>query len=229
MTNSAKDTKPKVARFTTPPFVLSFPNLFEPRAQENEDGTKGKPKFGCAAIWTPEKFSDGDKLKYKAILAELDRVSIEAFGKPWKKLDGSVFKKGLRNGASKEGLAGYGEGTRFANLTSRSRPGVVDKNKNPIGPEEGNAEEVYPGCICRATVNVYSFGLKKGSKGKGVAIGLQNIQKIADGPRLDNRVAAADDFDEELESQWLDQDGDIDGDGDGAATETGDDAGDDFD
>lgn len=194
----AKDEK--VRKLITPPFRLSFPNLFV--AKKNSDDPEAKPKFGCSAIWTPAKFTDRDKKLWQAILAELDRVSKETFKKSWKELPPDVYKKGLRDGAAKDGLEGYGAGTRFANLTSNQRPGVIDADKSVISMEEGNTDLIYPGAYCRATVNVYAFT----KKGKGVAIGLRNIQKIKDGERLDSRVAAEDDFDEDVDSSWLDSD-----------------------
>lgn len=203
--------KKEVTRYLTPPFVASFPRLFEAHKME---GDQGKPKYSVCAIWKPGDFNEADKVKWNAILKGLDKAARDAFKTAWKDLDASTHKKGLRNGKSKEGMAGFGEGTRFANLTSLQRPGVIDKNKAKVGPEEGNADEIYPGCICRATVTVYSYGLKKGSKGKGVAIGLTNLQKLADGPRLDNRVAAEDDFDEDVDSRFMD-DTDIDGEDNG--------------
>lgn len=203
----ATATKPKgkreIKKYTTPVFRLSFPHLFV--AQKMSDDDNSTPKFGCQAIWTPSKFTPAEKEQWKKILSALDDASKAAFKKPWKELPANV-KRGLRNGNEKEGLEGYGEGTRFASLTSKMRPGVVsitkddDGNYIKISPDEGNADEIYPGCYCRATVTVYSYD----NKGKGVAIGLRNIQKIKDGARLDSRVDANEDFDEEVDSAWLD-------------------------
>lgn len=209
--------KKEVRRFTTPPFVVSFPNVFE--AKKHEDG-EGPAKFGLTAIWRPAKFTDADKVLWKKIIQELHTVSKRDFKKAWNELPDNV-KRGLRDGAAKEGIEGYGDGTRFANMTTKSRPGVVDKDKNVISPDEGNEDLIYPGCIARATINVYSYGLKKGSKGKGVALGLFNVQVLkSNTPRLDNRVKAEDDFDEDIDGNYLDDDADdFDGDND---------AGDDF-
>jgi hypothetical protein len=211
----AKTEKKERKRFTTPPFVLSFPSLWVARAPEEGEG---KPKFGCTAIWTPSKFKDSDTALYNAIRRELDVVAQANFGKPWKNLPDNI-KRGLRDGAAKEDVAGYGPGTRFANMTTLNRPGVIGPppDKEKIGPEEGNEDLIHPGCICRATVSVWAYGGKgsKQSKYKGVAIGLLNLQKLKDGERLDNRVAAEDDFDEDVDSEWLDDGGDADGDDDG--------------
>lgn len=215
-TSKTKPAKRERVRLVTPPFVLSFPSLWTPR---KPDEGEGKPKFLATAIWTPGKMTDGEKGLYRALLAELDKEARAVFGTAWKELPDNV-KRGLRDGRAKADVAGYGEGTRFANMSSLNRPGVVDKRKNPIGPEHGNEEEIYPGCICRATVNVWSYN----DKYKGVGIGLLNLQKLADGDRLDNRVKAEDDFDDDIDSRFLDDDddGDFGDDGDG------DDDGDDF-
>ena len=186
-------------RLTTPVFRMSFPNLFKPSAMDENS----VPKYGLCAVWTPSKFTEKDKKLWKEMLRALDAESQTAFKIPWKRLPSS-FKTGLRDGAEKNHLGGFGEGTRFANLTSKMRPGVVDRDRNPISIDLGNDDEVYPGCYCRATINVYSYN----NKGKGVAFGLFNVQKIADGERLDNRVDAADDFDEDIDERWLDQDDD---------------------
>lgn len=219
-----KTDKKERKRFKTPPFRLSFPALWVARVPEEGDG---KPKFGATAIWKPGDFSDSDKALYKSILGELNSVSVANFGKPWKELPDNV-KRGLRDGAAKEGVEGYGPGTRFANMTTLNRPGVVSWTKGddgkfePIGPEHDNADLVYPGAWCRATVSVWSYGGKgsKTSKYKGVAIGLLNLQRLSKvGARLDNRVAAEDDFDDDLDAEWLDDTGedpdDIDDAGDG--------------
>lgn len=184
----------EIKRYVTPVFRLSFPDLFE---ASSFDG--GAPKFGCAAVWTPSKFTDTDKKRWKALMAALNAESMNRFKKAWKDLPAN-FKTGVRDGAEKADMEGYGEGTKFANLSTKMRPGVIDQSKCKIGPEEGNADEIYPGCYCRATVTVYSYD----NKGKGVAVGLMNIQKVADGERLDSRTDAADDFEDDIDDKWLD-------------------------
>jgi len=202
-TPAKKSTK----KFVTPVFRASFPHLFMAHAMDD----KSEAKFGVSAIWTPAKFTAREKELWKAILAEMDRQCIEAFGKKRADLPGN-YKKGIRNGNEREDMEGYGEGTRFANLTSKNRPGVIDKDNNEISKEEGNTDEIYPGCYLRATVGIYTYDV---SGGKGVALGLRNIQKVKDGERLDNRTDADEDFaDEELDSAYDDDDEDDSGDED---------------
>lgn len=183
----------EVSRYVTPVFRLSFPALFEAKSY---DGSA--PKFSGTAVWNPSKFTTNDKKRWKAMRAALDEESKSAFKKKVSELPGN-FKKGLRDGAEKADLEGFGEGTIFANLTTMMRPGVIDQDKQPIGPEHGNADDIYPGCYCRATVTTYSYD----NKGKGVAFGLMNIQKVADGERLDARTDAAEDFEDDIDDEWL--------------------------
>lgn len=179
----------EIKRYTTPVFRASFPQLAEAKGVDG-----GEPKFGLSAIWTPSKFTEKEKGLWKTILKALDDESQRCFKKAYKALPGNV-KKGLRKGDEKPELGGYGEGTIFANLTTKMRPGVIDRDKNPIAPEDLK-EEIYPGCYCRATVTVYSYDNKFG---KGLALGLMNLQKVKDGERLDNRTDAAEDFEDDLE------------------------------
>lgn len=185
----------EIKRYQTPVFRLSFPQLFEPKAFG-----EGEPKYGCSAVWTPGDFTDKEKKLWSAIRKAMDEECKSRFkGKGIKDMPAN-FKDGVRDGAEKADLEGYGDGTKFASLTTKMRPGVIDRAKDKIGPEEGNDEEIYPGCYCRATVTVYSYD----NKSKGVSLGLMNIQKVRDGERLDSRTDAAEDFDDDLPEEDLD-------------------------
>lgn len=190
-----------VKRYVTPRFVLSFPHLFE----KNKFGDNaGDGKYTCSAVFRPSDFNDKEKKLWKELMAGLDGICMERFKKKWKDLPPNV-KRGLRDGAEKAELAGYGEGTVFATLSTLMRPGVVDAGRNKIAPEEGNAEEVYPGCVCRATVTIYAYD----NKSKGVALGLMNIQKVADGDRLDSRTDAEDDFNDDFLDGVVEVEGEV--------------------
>lgn len=188
-------TKAPFTKYMTPVFRLTFwHNSMFKAGRMNEAASY---KFGCTAIWTPAEFGANDKVLWTALTKALDEKAQEFFKKPWKQLPADV-KRGLRNGEEKD-FDGFGKGTWFANLTTTERPGVVDMAKKVISPEEGNADQLYPGCYCRATVTVYGYN----KVGKGVAIGLSNLQKVKDGDRLDNRVAAENDFDDDVDALWL--------------------------
>ncbi len=186
----------EVKRYVTPVFRVSFPHLFEARQMTKTD----KPKFGLTAVWRPGDFSAADKKRWKVILGALDAESRARFKTRFKDLPAN-YRKGLRDGAEKAELEGFGKGMVFASLTSQMRPGIVDLNRNAISPEEGNSDRIYPGSYCRATVNTYSYD----NRGKGVALGLMNVQLVKDGERLDGRTDAAEDFEDDLDDRWLDE------------------------
>ena len=63
----------------------------------------------------------------------------------------------------------------------------MDKNVQPIL----DRNEVYSGCYARVSISLYPFNT---NGNKGIACGLGNIQKIADGEPLGGRTRAEDDF-----------------------------------
>jgi hypothetical protein len=171
-----------VQKLVTPIFRVSFPSVFEAKSFDG-----GAPKFSVSAIWDPSKFTPAEKKLWAAMLGLADEVSLERFKKKMSDLP-SNFKRAIRDGAEKADLAGYGEGKLFANLSSKMRPGLIDRDQAPIT----NPEDFYPGCYARGTITCYSYD----NKGKGVAFGLQNLMKVKDGERLDSRTDAAEDFSE---------------------------------
>ena len=200
-------------RFTTPPFVLSYPNLW--KARKNKFNPNADPRYSCSAIWTPAEFTEKDKLLWSNIRKEVARQLKELFkvdGKNLAEVQAAMLKEypkasfGFRSGteAKVKEKPGYGEGKVWASLSTVAPPGVVDLSKKTIHPNEGNADEIYAGCVCRATIQVVAY--KHESGGVGYALYLGNVQKIKDGKRIDNRVAAEDDFSEEVDAAWIDQD-----------------------
>lgn len=181
-----------VTKVQTPVFRVSFPQVFVPGSFEG-----GPPKYSVSAVWTPAKFTAREKELWVAMLAMADEVSLDRFKKKMSDLPGN-FKRALRDGAEKADMAGYGEGTMFANLSSKMKPGIIDVGRNAIL----DADEFYPGCYARGTITCYSYD----NKGKGVAFGLQNLQKIGDGDRLDSRTDAADDFGDDVDDRFSDRD-----------------------
>lgn len=221
----------EIIRYQTPVFRASFPKFYKPEA--GPDG--GAEKYGVSAVWTPEHFTDREKDLWQKLLKATDEECKTRFKKGYKDLkalvaEGGVHKLVPRNGATKT-LEGYGPGTQFASLTTKMRPGLIDARKRPIYSKfneedmakveklvaEGKEEDVdflvdegstvYAGCYMRATVSVYSYD----NKGKGVAWGLMNVQKVKDGDRLDSRIDAAEDFEDDLEDMSDDTSDFLDG------------------
>lgn len=176
-------------RIVTPPFRVSFPHVFE----KNQYGDN-EPKYSIQMLWDPSKFTVKDKKAWKLIKERLNEVAEETFKKPYNKLPANV-RKPLRDGAEKEHLEGYEEGMVFASASSKQQPGLIDRDKQDIISDS----DFYAGCYARATITVFPYT----EKGKGIAFGLQNIQKLGDGESLTGRVAAEDeDWGDDPEGVW---------------------------
>ena len=73
------------------------------------------------------------------------------------------------------------------NANSTTAPGIVDADRQPIL----DRSEVYSGCYGRVSITFYAFN---SNGNKGIACGLNNLQKIRDGEPLDGHTRAEDDF-----------------------------------
>ena len=73
------------------------------------------------------------------------------------------------------------------NANSSTAPGIVDADRQPILERS----EVYSGVYGRASINLYAFN---SNGNKGIACGLNNLQKIRDGEPLGGKSRAEDDF-----------------------------------
>ena len=67
------------------------------------------------------------------------------------------------------------------------KPGIVDRQLNEII----DSTEVYSGCYARASINFFPYNQ---AGNKGIACGLNNIQKLEDGEYLGGRSRPEDDF-----------------------------------
>lgn len=75
----------------------------------------------------------------------------------------------------------------FINANSATAPGIVDADRQPILERSA----VYSGVYGRASINLYAFN---SNGNKGIACGLNNLQKIRDGEPLGGKSRAEDDF-----------------------------------
>lgn len=167
------------SRVTTGKARLSYVHVFEPSSVE-EGGDK---KYSVSLI-IPK--SDTDTLtKVRAAIkaaAELGKV----------KLGGKIpanLKQPLRDGdEERPDDAAYAD-SFFMNCSSKTKPVVLDRSKKVIEDKD----EVYSGCYGRASINFYAFNT---SGNKGIAAGLNGIQKLEDGEALGGRGNVANDFDD---------------------------------
>ena len=183
-------------RVITPVAMCSYPHLFE--AWAGEDGQD--PKFSIALVFSEEAQASPE---YKAMKAAVLAAAEKKF--PKKSVDmirNGQLRLPFRDDAEDKG---YPKGSTFANARSKDKPGVVSRHKDADGnaivitKEEqvpGEPNDVYAGCMVRASLTAYGYD-KAGNK--GVAFGLNNVQKWAEGERIDNRMAAVQEFEADLE------------------------------
>lgn len=188
---SSKDTK-----VITPAATLSYPHLDKPVQDTDDEGKpKGKPKYSCTLI-----FPVGTDLR--AMEAAAEAAGRAKWGDKY-----PVIKKGFRNQTFRTDTEekGYPDGSTFVNARTEAQPGMVfshadpnDKSEKPR-PTKVALEQIvdvfYAGSVVRASLNAFAYETKGN---RGVAFGLNNLQKIKDGPRLDNRKAAEDEFTPDL-------------------------------
>ena len=99
----------------------------------------------------------------------------------------SAIKTPLRDGDAERPDDPAYANSYFMNANSNTAPGIVDADRQPILERS----EVYSGVYGRASINLYAFN---SNGNKGIACGLNNLQKIRDGEPLGGKSRAEDDF-----------------------------------
>ena len=108
----------------------------------------------------------------------------------------SAIKTPLRDGDTERPDDPAYAGCYFINANSATAPGIVDADCNPILTRS----EVYSGVYGRASINFYAFN---SNGNKGIACGLNNLQKIRDGEPLGGKASAASDFSTDSDEDFL--------------------------
>lgn len=177
----------------TPKAILSYPHLDEPQPGQNG----GKAKYSCTLI-----FPAGTDLS--ALEAAATAAAYAKFGAKAKAMlqSGVLTLRGGKGATIRTDSAakGYPEGSVFVNVRTERQPGMVylwaDASGRPAPiPQEKIVDDLYPGAFVRASINAFGYD---NSGNKGVSFALNNIQKLGDGPRLDGRAAAQDEFEADL-------------------------------
>ena len=177
----------------------------------NDINTKvitGKVRFSYANIWEPKSINGGEE-KYSisliipksdirtlnAIKAAIEQAKKDGVAKFGGKIPANL-KLPLRDGDIDRPDDETYKNSYFINANSKDRPQIVDKSVKPILDQE----EVYSGCYGRASINFYAFN-QNGNR--GIACGLGNLQKLADGEPLNSHANAEDDFETYQEDDFL--------------------------
>ncbi|MFZ5817262.1 MAG: DUF2815 family protein [Bacillota bacterium] len=160
----------------------------------------GKVRFSYVHVFEPHAVDDGQEPKYSVciLIPKSDKDTLRrikaaveaAKAAGTAKWGGKIppnLKTPLRDGDEERGDQDEFKGHYFLNATSKTKPGVVDAQLNPII----DSTALYSGCYGRASVNFYAFNT---AGNRGIACGLNNLQKLADGDYLGGRSRPEDDF-----------------------------------
>lgn len=170
-------------------------------------------RWSFANVWEPKSINGGTpKYSVSLIIPKSDTVTLTkvkaaieaAYTEGEAKLKGngrtvpaiSTLKTPLRDGdLERPDDPAYAD-SYFINANSATAPGVVDADRNPILTRAA----VYSGVYGRASISLYAFN---SNGNKGIACGLNNLQKIRDGEALGGRAAAEDDFVTDDDDEFL--------------------------
>ena len=168
-----------------------------------------KTRWSYANVWQAKSINGGTpKFSVSLIIPKSDTKTVTAvknaiqaaYEEGQSKLKGSsksvpaltAIKTPLRDGDSERPDDEAYKDSYFINANSATAPGIVDAARNPIIEHS----EVYSGVYGRASINFYAFN---SNGNRGIACGLNNLQKISDGDPLGGKTRAEDDFADEDE------------------------------
>lgn len=158
------------------PCRLSYTHLFDKYTPEG--GGEGK-------YMTNVIIPKGEKKTVKALEQAIEEAKKAGVVGKWGGKEPKKLELPLRDGDEKDDEA-Y-QDALFVNAKCNTRPGIVDKKKQPITDEE----EIYSGVWAYVSVTFYAYDV---NGNKGIACGLNNVMKFKDDDRLGGRVSAEADF-----------------------------------
>ena len=168
----------------------SYANVWEAKSING-----GTPKFSVSLIIPKADTATVQKVKAAIQAAyEEGQAKLKGNGRTVPPL--SAIKTPLRDGDTERPDDPAYAGCYFINANSATAPGIVDADCNPIL----SRSEVYSGVYGRASINLYAF---KSHGTKGIACGLNNLQKIRDGEPLGGKASAASDFSTDADEDFL--------------------------
>lgn len=186
-----------MSKFVNPCKVITGPNTRWSYANvwEAKSINGGAPKFSVSLIIPKTDTVTIEKIR-KAIQAAYEEGQSKLKGTSKYMPDLEDLKLPLRDGdKERKGDPNYA-GCMFINANSSTAPGIVDADRQPILERS----EVYSGGYGRASITLYAFN---SNGNRGIACGLNNLQKIRDGEPLGSRSRAEDDFDTDDDDDFL--------------------------
>lgn len=148
-----------------PAVTLSYPHLFAKRAVVEGD----TEKFSASFILDATRHAD----TIKELKAAVNTVKTAAHK------SAAIKPPAIARGEDKYPDDPDYEGTVVVSGYNHRRPVVVDINARPVVPDTPEADLFYGGAVVNAQITLYPYF--KG--GKGVAVGVEGVQWLADGER----------------------------------------------
>ncbi|MBR6173900.1 MAG: DUF2815 family protein [Eubacterium sp.] len=166
----------------------------------------GLTRWSYVSVWEPQAVEE-DRAKYSVsvIIPKSDTKTIQAIRDAIRaayedgeaKLRGNEktvppmeqIKTPLRDGDLERPEDDAYQDSYFVNAKSFMAPGIVDANRKPILDHA----EVYSGVYGRVSMTFYAYNT---GTARGIACGLNNLQKLMDGEALGGRISAEEDFDD---------------------------------
>ena len=169
----------------------SYANVWEPKSING-----GAPKYSVSLIIPKSDTKTVAKIQAAIEAAYREgEAKLKGNGKTVPAL--TAIKTPLRDGDTERPDDPAYAGAYFVNANATSAPGIVDADRNPILTRS----EVYSGVYGRASITFYAFN---SSGNRGIACGLNNLQKIRDGEPLGGKASAESDFDTDDDEDFLD-------------------------
>lgn len=187
-------------QLVTPIAILSYPNLLKPQKAEKPGD---KEKYSACLVFPAG--TDLTAMRAAAIEAAIAKFGSEVTIGKKKFKTAEACEKGLLKLPFRTDVEAksYPDGSTFFNARSERKPGVVYSHAEPGTtkparvPDSALELDLYPGCMVRASVTFFGYDV---SGNVGVGVGLNNVQKVGEGERLDNRVAAENEFTADLDA-----------------------------
>ena len=190
MSNNTNKVNNPMKVITGPDTRWSYANIWEAKSING-----GTPKFSVSLI-----IPKSDTKTVAKVKAAIEAAYIEGEAK----LKGNgksvpifaAIKTPLRDGDIERPDDPAYVNAYFINANATSAPGIVDADRNPILTRS----EVYSGVYGRASISFYAFN---SNGNKGIACGLNNLQKVRDGEPLGGKNSAESDFTTDEDADFL--------------------------
>ena len=165
--------------------------------------TGPRMRFSYCHIWEPKSINGGEpRYSMSVIIPKSDTETVKkirdaieaAYREGESRLKGkgslpplSSLKTPLRDGDLDRPDDPTYAGCWFLNANSDRAPGIVDAHAQPIL----DRSEVYSGCYGRVSLSFFAFS---SNGNRGIACGLNNVQKMFDGEPLGGNISAEQEF-----------------------------------